>query len=83
MHTGRPLDNTAIYLLDENHHPVVSGDVGELYVSGLNITQGYVRGRDPQRFLPNPLTVDPGKWYSSNMLLHLNTCQLLGTNIQI
>lgn len=56
---GRPLHNTAIYLLDENHHPVVSGKVGELYVSGLNLTQGYVRGRDPERFLSNPLTVDP------------------------
>ncbi|PNF43301.1 hypothetical protein B7P43_G14455 [Cryptotermes secundus] len=56
---GRPLHNTAIYLLDENQHPVVSGEVGELYVSGLNLTQGYVRGRDPERFVPNPLTVDP------------------------
>jgi amino acid adenylation domain-containing protein len=56
---GRSIDNTAIYLLDENHHLVVSGEVGELYVSGLNIAQGYVRGRDPHRFLPNPLTVDP------------------------
>jgi hypothetical protein len=61
MLPGRPLDNTAIYLLDENHHPVVSGEKGELYVSGLNLAQGYVRGRDPNHFLPNSLTVDPGK----------------------
>lgn len=83
MFVGRPIDNTAIYLLDENHHPVVSGEVGELYVSGLNIAQGYVRGRDPHRFLPNPLTVDPRKWYSSNMLLHLKTYQLIGSHIRI
>jgi hypothetical protein len=44
----------------------VSGEKGELYVSGLNLAQGYVRGRDPDRFLPNPLTVDPGKWCVSN-----------------
>jgi non-ribosomal peptide synthetase component F len=61
--TGCPLHNTAIYLLDENHHPVVSGEVGELYVSGLNLTSGYVRGRDPERFMSNPLTVDPGEWH--------------------
>jgi non-ribosomal peptide synthetase component F len=60
--TGCPVHNTAIYLLDENHRPVVSGEVGELYVSGLNLTPGYVRGRDPERFIPNPLTVDPGEW---------------------
>jgi non-ribosomal peptide synthetase component F len=63
VHAGHPVDNTTIYLLDENHCPVVSGEVGELYVSGLNLTQGYVKGREPERFLPNPLTVDPGEWH--------------------
>lgn len=56
---GRSLDNTAIYLLDQKFRPVVSGETGELFVSGLNLAQGYVKGRDPERFLPNPLTVDP------------------------
>lgn len=72
MFAGRPVYNTAIYLLDENHHPVVSGEKGELYVSGFNLTQGYVRGRDPDRFLTNPLTVDPGEWCVSKRQMHWN-----------
>lgn len=35
------------------------GDVGELFVSGLNLAAGYVNGRDPEKFLDNPLAIDP------------------------
>ncbi|PSN51264.1 hypothetical protein C0J52_11788 [Blattella germanica] len=56
---GRAVDNTSIYLLDNHCRPVVSGETGELYVSGLNLALGYVRGRDPERWVPNPITVDP------------------------
>ena len=57
---GRAVDNTCIYLLDNNYRPVVSGGTGELFVSGLNLALGYVNNRDPDRWVPNPLTVDPG-----------------------
>ncbi|KAJ9597801.1 hypothetical protein L9F63_011343, partial [Diploptera punctata] len=56
---GKTVDNTAIYLLDNNYRPVMSGSMGELYVSGLNLALGYVNNRDPERWVPNPLTVDP------------------------
>ncbi|CAH1993810.1 unnamed protein product [Acanthoscelides obtectus] len=56
---GVPIDNTAIYLLDQQFRPVKSGDVGELHVSGLNLAAGYVAGRDPDKFVENPLAVDP------------------------
>nr|CAH7759240.1 unnamed protein product [Callosobruchus chinensis] len=56
---GAPIDNTAIYLLDQQYRPVKCGEVGELFVSGLNLAAGYVAGRDPDRFLENPLAVDP------------------------
>lgn len=57
---GKPLDNTAIYLLDKQLSPVPVGEVGELYVAGLNVCAGYVNNRDPQKFVANPHTVDPG-----------------------
>jgi Non-ribosomal peptide synthetase modules and related proteins len=57
---GRAVDNTSIYLLDDNYRPVVSGGMGELFVSGLNLAMGYVNNRDPERWVTNPLTVDPG-----------------------
>ena len=56
---GIPLSNTAIYLLDDRLQPVPTGQTGELYVSGLNLSEGYVNGRDRERFIPNPLAVDP------------------------
>lgn len=56
---GYALDNTIIYLLDADFRPVKSEEIGELYVSGANLASGYVNGRDPERFIENPLAVDP------------------------
>lgn len=56
---GYALDNTIIYLLDSDFRPVKSEEIGELYVSGANLASGYVNGRDPDRFIDNPLAVDP------------------------
>lgn len=57
---GLPVDNTFIYLLDQHMKPVSMGMVGELFVSGANVADGYVNGRDPERFINNPFVVDPG-----------------------
>lgn len=56
---GLPLDNTIIYLFDKDFRLVKAGGVGELFVSGLNLAAGYVNGRDPEKFLDNPLAIDP------------------------
>lgn len=56
---GHPLDNTIIYLFDKDFRLVKAGDVGELFVSGLNLAAGYVNGREPEKFLDNPLAIDP------------------------
>ncbi|KRT84498.1 AMP-binding protein [Oryctes borbonicus] len=56
---GLPINNTIIYILDPNLHPVKIGDVGELYVSGLNVADGYVGDRDPDKFIKNHLTANP------------------------
>lgn len=56
---GYALDNTIIYLLDSDFRPVRSEEIGELFVSGANLAAGYVNGRDPDRFIDNPLAVDP------------------------
>lgn len=71
---GYALDNTIIYLLDSDFRPVKSEEVGELYVSGANLASGYVNGRDPDRFIDNPLAVDPmySKIYRTGDFASLN-----------
>ncbi|XP_059608973.1 beta-alanyl-bioamine nonribosomal peptide synthetase ebony isoform X2 [Phlebotomus argentipes] len=56
---GYPVDNTVLYLLDTDFRPVTLGQIGELFVSGMNLARGYVNNRDAHRFIENPLAVDP------------------------
>lgn len=60
--TGIPLSNTVIYLLDGDFRPVKQGEIGEIFVSGLNLAEGYVNGRDPEKFVENPLAVEISKF---------------------
>uniref|UniRef100_A0A1B0G5X8 Uncharacterized protein n=1 Tax=Glossina morsitans morsitans TaxID=37546 RepID=A0A1B0G5X8_GLOMM len=55
---GVPVINTVIYLLDSDYRPVKTGEIGEIFVSGSNLARGYVSGRDPEKFLENPLAVE-------------------------
>ncbi|KAI8130088.1 Mycosubtilin synthase subunit C [Lucilia cuprina] len=55
---GIPVCNTVLYLLDSDYRPVKNGEIGEIFVSGLNLANGYVNGRDPEKFLENPLAVE-------------------------
>ncbi|UZE26698.1 hybrid non-ribosomal peptide synthetase/type I polyketide synthase [Pseudomonas asplenii] len=38
---GRPLPDTGVRILDEQQRPVTPGTVGELYLSGSGVAQGY------------------------------------------
>ncbi|WP_139738823.1 amino acid adenylation domain-containing protein [Actinomyces wuliandei] len=53
---GRPLEDLAVYLLDEGGHPVPAGVVGEIHVGGAGVASGYVNqpGLSAERFLPDP-----------------------------
>lgn len=58
---GYLVQNTIIYILDDNYQPVQMGQTGELFVSGLNLASGYVNGRDQLRFIENRFSTEPGK----------------------
>jgi len=69
---GKPLQNTRVYLLDEERKPVLPTAVGEAYLAGECLAAGYVSSEKMTRdfFLEDPFF--PGeKMYRSGDLLRL------------
>ncbi|QQQ79078.1 amino acid adenylation domain-containing protein [Saccharothrix sp. 6-C] len=59
---GKPVRNTALYVLGDDLRPLPVGVPGELYVGGLGVGRGYLG--DPARtavtFLPDPFAAESG-----------------------
>ncbi|QEP43084.1 amino acid adenylation domain-containing protein [Ectothiorhodospiraceae bacterium BW-2] len=53
---GKPLADKKLYLLNEQLQPLPAGAVGELYISGLSLAQGYLNQASftQDKFIPNP-----------------------------
>ena len=78
---GRPLLNTRAYVLDVQRQPVPTGSVGELYIGGACVAQGYLN-RDElsaERFLDDPFapgarmyrTGDLARWREDGVIEYL------------
>ncbi|MGY5060939.1 non-ribosomal peptide synthetase [Streptomyces sp. 900105755] len=79
---GRPMDNTALYVLGPGLSPVPVGVTGELYVAGPGVVRGWA-GRPAQtaeRFVPCPFgpaggimyrTGERVRWDTANRLHHV------------
>ncbi|MCQ8242265.1 amino acid adenylation domain-containing protein [Rhizosaccharibacter radicis] len=78
---GRPVDNTRLYVLDRHGQPVPRGTVGELFIGGLGVVDGYWRRPEltAERFLADPFAGRPGArlYRSGDLVRHLPDGQLL------
>ena len=57
MPIGRPIDNTAIYIMDEKQHLLPHGIAGEIYIAGDGIATGYYcdAKKTDNNFFENPI----------------------------
>ncbi|HEX4373581.1 MAG TPA: amino acid adenylation domain-containing protein, partial [Puia sp.] len=68
---GKPVLNTQIYILDEKNNLLATGQMGELYIGGIQVARGYLHRPEltAERFLPDPFSIIPGaKMYKTGDL---------------
>ncbi len=70
---GHPIHNMEVYILDRFLHPVPQGVIGELYVGGTGLANGYWNRPNltKDKFIENPFARTT-KLYATNDLVRLN-----------
>ncbi|AQR95352.1 non-ribosomal peptide synthetase [Clostridium saccharoperbutylacetonicum] len=61
---GKPITNVFIKALDENMKEVPDGEIGELWIGGIQLAKGYKNNKEKteEAFKPNPFKEIPGEY---------------------
>jgi hypothetical protein len=67
---GRPIARTRIHILDEQQQAVPQGEVGEIWIGGDGVADGYLFRDDltAERFRPDPFATDGSRMYRTGDL---------------
>ncbi|HSV59711.1 MAG TPA: amino acid adenylation domain-containing protein [Variovorax sp.] len=68
---GKPVANAQVHILDARQRPLPIGVMGEIFISGDGVTQGYLNRPEltAERFLPATTAEEPQRrWYRSGDL---------------
>lgn len=59
---GKPIDNTAIYILDPFQNMLSPGVAGEIYIAGEGVAKGYLNQAEltAEKFVSDPFSDEPG-----------------------
>lgn len=59
---GSAIENSQVYILDEQLKPVSAGTAGEIHIAGKGLARGYLNrpALDREKFVPNPFSNVPG-----------------------
>ncbi|MFI0982573.1 amino acid adenylation domain-containing protein [Streptomyces sp. NPDC021093] len=59
---GRPIENTSMYILDDDFQQVPAGAEGEIFIGGVCCARGYLGRPDlsSEKFVPDPYAPEPG-----------------------
>ena len=94
---GQPIDNMNVYILDRDECLLPIGVIGEIFVSGIGVSKGYLNNEalTSQKFVPNPYerntlmyrTGDLGKWNKDGMVEYIgradNQVKIRGHRIEL
>ena len=58
---GQPIDNTQVFILDDDGNNITDGSAGEIYIAGDGVAAGYINRPQlsEERFVNNPFSENP------------------------